>query len=407
MRIDKEKLLKKLGHISEILSSEYKNEASIGVLSGLSGMALFQYHYSKYIGNDLNNIGQDIIELAINKINKGYDYPTFCSGISGFGWALDYLERERFINIDCDEVLVEFDDYLYEMMILDMNTGYYDFLHGGIGHCFYFLNRYQNTKSQDLKKKYGKILDEFLSLLNRFAISDDKNKLKWSSLVHSELMGNKKVYDLGLSHGISSIIGILTKLYKIDVFKSKAEILLNGAIKYVLGYINKKNDTPFLFPKYISTGQSVNYQGRLAWCYSDLGIGIRLWQSAQVLSDKNLEKRAYLVLERITNNKSYEEHFIVDAGICHGSFGPALIFDKMYRNTNSSTFKEASEYWIEDGINKDVHTDGYAGYKHWNPALQEWKANATLLEGISGIGLTLLSYLSNSNLPWDECLMIN
>ncbi|UOY07575.1 hypothetical protein L0P88_03240 [Muricauda sp. SCSIO 64092] len=140
-------LKSKLQEINSVISKEYKSIDQIGVLSGLSGVALFSYHYSRYILNRVENkVGEDIIELIINKINDGYQYPTFCTGLAGFGWMIDNLQNEGFIDLPTDELLSQFDLYLYEMMILDIKSGNYDFLHGAIGYSIYFLSRYKSTK---------------------------------------------------------------------------------------------------------------------------------------------------------------------------------------------------------------------------------------------------------------------
>ncbi len=70
-------------------------------------------------------------------------------------------------------------------------------------------------------------------------------------------------------------------------------------------------------------------------------------------------------------------------------------------------FKEATEFWIQDGLNKATHKDGLAGYKQWNAKDKEWVSNIPLLEGIAGIGLTIIDYLADFDSSWDECLMIS
>ena len=47
--MNKEIIETKLKEIDKIIKKEYRNENNIGVLSGLSGMVLFQFYYSKYL----------------------------------------------------------------------------------------------------------------------------------------------------------------------------------------------------------------------------------------------------------------------------------------------------------------------------------------------------------------------
>ena len=49
--------------------------------------------------------------------------------------------------------------------------------------------------------------------------------------------------------------------------------------------------------------------------------------------------------------------------------------------------------------------DGLAGYKMWN--IDNYKNESNLLEGIAGIGLALLSSISDEDPSWDECLLLS
>ena len=85
----------------------------------------------------------------------------------------------------------------------------------------------------------------------------------------------------------------------------------------------------------------------------------------------------------------------------------AQIFHRMYLETKENIFKQASDMWIEDGLSKGIHENGLAGYKQWDNIKNEWIAKATLLEGIAGIGLTIIDQLADFETTWDECLMIS
>ncbi len=395
----------KLKDIDIIIKTEYKKEEQLGVLSGLSGIALFQFYYSKYLDTDSNaDVGVDIISNSIEKINDGYSFPTFCTGIAGLGWTLDHLEQEDFIDLDSDSLLSEFDEYLKKKMLSDFNNHNFDFLHGGIGYAFYFLNRYRNTTSTVLKEKYTKILFEFVNLLETSSEKDGENKIKWKSVLNIET--KEKGYNLSLSHGISSIIGILTKLYEHDVFKTSTEHLLKGAINYVLSLENE--DEKFcVFPNSKTLDGTISKKSRLAWCYGDLGVGIRLWFAGKVLSDEELKDKAISIFKHAAGRTKKEDSMVLDAAICHGSYGNAQIFNRMYKETGIIEFKNAASFWMNDGLAKGTFEDGFAGYKQWRGAEKQWGNEINLLEGIAGIGLVIIDHLSSFDTKWDECLMIS
>jgi len=402
----KKNLEKKLREIDLLIKEHYDETQHTGVLAGLSGISLFQFYYSKYLDINTNaDIGVDIISKCIDKINNGYNYPTFCTGIAGLGWTLDHLEQEGFVDIESDELLPQFDDYLYGSMLSDLKNENYDFLHGGIGYSFYFLNRYRNTKSESLKNKYKNILFEFIDLLEGLSEKADENQIKWMSVLNHDT--GEKGYNLSLSHGMSSIIGILTKLQEFDIFKNKTEPLLKGAINYILSVKNQDTDAISCFPSTVLKNGTTHKQSRVAWCYGDLGIGIRLWFASKVLKDETLKNTAISTLKHNALRKKPENTSVIDASICHGSYGNAQIFNRMFKETGILEFKTATDFWIQDGIDRAIHEDGLAGYKQFKGSDNGWTNEIILLEGIAGIGLTIIDYLASFNTNWDECLMIS
>jgi len=104
----------KLSEISKILEKKYKDLEDIGILGGISGILLFQFYHSKFLNVDRHaDISIEILSACISKINNGYSSPTYCSGIAGFGWVLDHLKQENFVELNNDDLLSELDAYLY------------------------------------------------------------------------------------------------------------------------------------------------------------------------------------------------------------------------------------------------------------------------------------------------------
>ena len=393
-------LIQKLEEINQIIESNSHNESNIGVHSGLSGLILFKLYLAKLKNIDDTDFAFSLIERSFEKINSGYNYGTFCSGLAGIGWTLNHLVQEEFIELNLDELLSELDTFLLAEMKNHFKTGYYDFLHGGIGHLMYFLSRYCHTKT--LKEKYALYIKNSLDLLESLSQPQQKG-LSWPSLIG---INEKKLgHNLSLSHGITSIIGVLSKIYRHPEFREQCKPLLKGALAFILQFENK-NNTKSLFPSVIYDDISPEYNSRLAWCYGDLGIGLQLWHAGKALSDANIKNKAIEVLKHSATRRSAQENGVIDAGICHGSFGIAQVFHRIYNETKIELFKESSEYWINDGMQKANFTNGYAGFKQWKDKNQ-WKSETNLLEGVAGIGLVIIEYLADFKMNWDECLMIS
>ncbi len=400
----KERLEKKLEEISIILKDSYNKESQIGVFSGTSGISLFFFYYAKYLDNDsYSDIGVEIIADFIDRINEGYAYPTYCSGMAGAGWVLDHLEQEAFVELNTDDILSGLDNYLFNTMIIDIKDNNYDFLHGAIGYGYYFLKRFRNTKSAELKARYVKFLTELITNLETLSIKDS-NGIKWLSVI--DKTKDTKVYNLSLSHGMSSIINFLARLYRYSDFRKIVKPLLVGAVSYVLSCENDNKNDVYLFPSWVSESNE-KIPSRLSWCYGDLGVGLSLRLTAKVLEDDQLYKKSIEILKHAANRKTDDHSFIKDAGICHGAYGNAQVFERLYRETEENIFKETAKYWVRQGLDMARFEDGYAGYKQWHSMKSGWKKELGFLTGIAGIGLSILFYLSDVKAKWDECLMIS
>lgn len=403
--IKRELLNQKLSQIHQIIKENYQSEVDVGVLGGLSGLALFEFYYSKYLDvEEPSDFGVEIISSCISKINDGYGMPTFCSGIAGFGWVLDHLNEKEFIELDNDFLFDPIDSYLYEIMCSELKNGNYDFLHGAVGIGFYFLKRFKSTFSDRLRNRYKENILQLVNTLN--GLSEKENgKYKWESVLDIEK--GTRGYNLSLSHGISSILNFLSRLYQEEEFQSLVLPMLEGSVKYIHSFKSDSSQNLSLFPSWITKTAPIEYQSRISWCYGDLGIGISLLKAAKSIGDDNLKIEAIEILKHAAKRRTIDETRIIDAGFCHGSYGNAQIFNRIYKETRLPIFRETAHYWIQDGLDKAVHEDGYAGYKQWGGEDQTWKSELALLEGIAGIGLSIIDFLDEEENSWDECLMLS
>jgi len=400
---DRDKLLySQLKEISEILEEKYIENIQTGVLSGISGLSLFQFYYAKFLNKDEHaEIAADIIKTCIEKIGNGDTYWSYCSGAAGAGWVLSHLEQFGFVDVDIDQLLNELDVIFHRNMIEKIKIGHYDFLHGAIGYGFYFLKRYINTKSIGLKERYKNYLLELIVGLRELS-ENDGDKVKWLSVLNHKT--GEMAYNFSLSHGISSIINFLSRLYLYNDFKKEVYPMLVGGIEYIKSHMGNGKEELSLFPNWILKGTD-NSINRVAWCYGDLGIGLSFWQASKALNNDKLRYLAMKILKHSSKRTTPGDTKVNDPMMCHGSFGNAQIFNRMYHETDEIIFRETANFWIKDGLEKAIHSDGYVGYKMWDANNSKWRSDMSILNGIAGIGLSIISFLSGEN-SWDECLMI-
>jgi lantibiotic modifying enzyme len=387
----------KIDLIAECIFKKKQKDAKedFGLYSGQFGILLFLLYYSMYTQDKryvsfTENYAKKILQQFIEKEKR----HTFCSGFSGILYLFEFLREKDIIDLDIREVQPLLDNYIVFNMRHDMQQKYYDFMHGALGVGLYFIKRKTNLE----------YIHELIDFLYFTAEKDAKRQIfKWESIINSEK--NLTGYNLALSHGISSIIIFLVRVIRSGVINDKIREMLIGAINFVLS--NQKDYAQFgsFFPSFIlKSSPEEDFKSRLGWCYGDLGVGIALFQSGNTMSQTDWKEKGVEILLQSTCRRSFDQTKINEAGICHGSAGIAMIYQRMFLETGYDQFKNAIPYWIQQTLNYSKFEDGLVGYKTFEN--KEWKCDFSLLTGISGIGLVLLSYIDKTAHNWDEMFLI-
>ncbi len=387
----------KLDLIAEcILNKIQQKEENFGLYTGGFGILLFLFYYSRYSKNrKYKLLTENYAEELLERFSEETNLHTFCSGFSGTLYLFEFLRENNFIDMNVDKIQNLLDNYLVIRMKQDIRQQNYDFMHGALGVGLYFIRKRTNPK----------YIQELIDFLYYTAEKDLDNKIfKWESIIEPEkkLIG----YNLALSHGIPSIIIFLSRIIKSEVSDKKVIEMLSGAVNYVM--LQQKDFSEFgsCFPSYLlKDSQNPTSKSRLAWCYGDLGIGISLWQAGKALKKTEWKQKGVEILLQSTKRQNYSDTLVIDAGICHGSAGIAMIYNYMFYETHQQEFKEATVYWLAQTLNFSPFEDGLAGYKSF--VKDKWECDYSLLTGISGIGLVLLSYLKDKQQAWDEMFLLS
>ena len=388
----------KIEEISVALEQVYPFQKKPGLFSGKTGSALFFFYYGRFTGSShFYNLGDQILEDIFHDINDAGSYATMADGLAGIAWTINHLVFSGFL---AKEYLVEIEklnDYLSGVMINDVRAENYDYLHGGLGIASYLLKGID----QEFNKKR---VEEAITILEQIAGKEGRS-FYWYSVIDR----NKNIsgINLGLSHGLASIIYFLLNAYKQDVLATSVSKMLEGSIQYLLDIRDKSLNTNSTFSNWIADGVASG-ESRLAWCYGDPGIGMALWQAGKFLQNRRWELAAIEILHRSTNRMELEANGIYDASICHGSAGLVQIFNRLFQETGDQKFYRAAIYWLKVTLDLGKYEDGIAGFKYQNPTKPEgWVKSSDFLEGIAGIGLVLISAVSDITPSWDECLMLS
>ena len=392
--INNNSIRNKLAEIAKIIFEEDFSELrNCGLFDGISGIALFCFLYYKETGK------REYWDKGLSLINKGIEIAgessitSICSGLCGLAWTCRFLNERNILDNDEIASFDEADDLLYRIMIVELSQNSIDFLHSSVGKAIYFADRLKNEK----------YLRDCVTMLQRLSVKDEHGR-KW--IFSNKDYPDSKTTNLSLSHGMSSIVILLSKIY----------LLLGGDNEYILPTIKESvtfltsqrysetDDYRSLFP---SLEKKIDYKrhSRMGWCYGDLGVALALYHAANALSDQALKQYSIDCFLHSSQRKDLRLDSVYDCGLCHGTAGIALMFLKMYKNTGIEYFKNVYEFWFNKTLSMASYEDGLAGYK--TRMAYEDINDHTLLTGIAGIGLALLSLISKEDLFWDECFLLS
>ena len=395
--LDKKVIYSKLFEIEANL--EKCSSDSMSLMQQNPSFVLFYFNLYRLTKNEnYYTIGEAVLEKIIDNLNS-QKYPSdFVNGYSGIFWLIQHLNNNSFIEVPSD-----FFDKSLEEMLLDFSTTnfknkIYDFLYGGFGPCLFILENQYSPNEEYYKK--------VITLLTQTSFKDSDG-IYWEDYLADR--GNSEiVVSLGLSHGMPSIIYFLSRIIKANINNQKTEAtyLLENAVNWLLKQKLPNSELSCFSKKKISGETSKS--SSLAWCFGDLGVASAVWQAAKVLNKKEWENEAIEIMLHASKRKDVTENHVSDGSFCHGTAGIAHIFNRFYKETNLKEFDEARWYWLQRTLDRAIHPDGIAGFKSWQGP-GGWKYDFSLIEGVSGIGLVLMGFLTDdiTDLSWDRCFLLN
>lgn len=371
----------------------------ISLVGGQAGIILFYFYYGKYKNNDYYyQKGFDLLYDLFNSIKSTKSTNYFASGYSGILWAVNHLERNGFIKLDDHEFIEEFEKHFIDSLNYSLKQGHYDYFYGALGILFYFLSSPNVHKLLDL-------LEQSVRKLEEFAIIEVEGTLKWESVI--SISKRQTGISLGLSHGLASIISVLKKYYLLNPTDSKVEQIIDHTIKYLMD--QKLSDSEnSIFPSYILNDGTNSGSSRLAWCNGDLGIGYAIFQASKTFNRDDWESLSMNILKHSAKRRGLNKNKVFDASFCHGTSGIAHIFNRLYHEKKMEVFKNAADYWFNQTIITSKFHNNKRGYQYYlGQEDVNWRIEHGILEGIAGIGLTLISKVSDIEPAWDELFLLS
>lgn len=358
-----------------------------GLLNGLAGRALTLWFMHKHDPALVDESRFDaLLEKLQSHTQKLQRDTSFGYGLTGVAWLFEYLLQEQQdydpgFNHSVDELLVH-------LTARDTWEGEIEYVLGLAGIAVYAARRRRRGQGGELYANIGRLMD-------RMAETVEKSSLRWKTPDSSQFrMGEDPdavEYNLGLAHGIPSMVAALIPAIGDECDDGWAERLVAGACNWILDQKQDVNQVGSYFG-YVADDQR---RSRLGWCYGDLSIALALIRAGQAVGEPRFIDQG-IEIARHAAGRDVASSAVADAGICHGSAGLYLLFHLIDARVSDEHCATAARRWLSYTLEL-YRQSGISGFDRYLPAKDAdsgggtYVAETGLLTGYAGVALCLIT----------------
>lgn len=378
--------------VEQIANADYRN---FSLMSGSLGRVLlltsYRNNYDDVVKSDLKKA-----VLFLDKFNYFND-TSFCNGMAGLAWLLRSNQR-NFYEIEMSKTFWrKIDNCIVKSIYDDIQNHNYDYLHGAIGKLHYL-----KLVGGDI---YYNSNNAFIKHLDNSKIVERKG-VSWRKplINHTKSQYSKAIkYDIGLAHGVPSILNYLAEVYLIDKEQSLAYSLICNSVDFLLS-LKSRHSTSSIYPSFIFEDNEFN-ESRLAWCYGDLGVAYAICKAAVVCQRNDwLEEAIHITLETC-KRKSHKSTLVFDSSLCHGAAGLGLLYFKMFELTGNQHFRNVSIYWNSVVGEMLITSENQCEYKYYD-SINGFESKMGLLDGLIGTVFSILNMRQQCDKNWIHSLSL-
>lgn len=369
---------------------DWKNDYSL--FTGKCGYLVLLQEYMYYHGSteteeEMNRVCENLFDDVQQQETP---MASYCQGLAGLVYTLASLGQADAVD---DEVL----DTIAANALEAARKDNFDLLHGSAG-MVYALSK-ANYAAPGFFEEWVNIVEK------QIRMKGDSPRLPMYYPGHP-FSQEEYQCNYSLSHGLTAVLLIMMELLAKKQVRATHETLLRKLIK---GFMDLRNEqararNESLYPSVIRMDESRQYFKRVAWCYGDFGVALLLNRYKQLTGDGSYADRQIEILEYYLGETDPQSTGVKDADFCHGAAGTALLYWFFYQETGHARYREAAMKWYNHTLAMDTFADGVAGYKHFDPG--GYYNDYGMLEGVTGIGLVLLTFLSGKKTDWQQCFLI-
>ncbi|HBK54727.1 MAG TPA: hypothetical protein DDZ76_00340, partial [Xanthomonadales bacterium] len=314
-----------------------------GLLAGSSGRVLFFWtlskRYPEYVPvNIINTLIDDILDREVLWRSR----KDISDGLSGVASLFELLLQERIGPYD-PSFNSGVDSVFLRLLEEGEWQGDLEYVKGLAGISVYAARRARKGLALQL---YAEIIKVYEDKLVPFT----EDQCAWAtppgSPYHSEYTHGSHTpeFNLGLAHGVPSIISALIPAVSIPSLERRSRDLVLRGCNWMIGQMQDA----FLHGSYFSYYNHSAATSRLGWCYGDLSVANTLARAGKALKCKSIFEKAIQVGRSAALRTSRTSAQVRDSAICHGSSGLAVQFQVLYELTGNIEFLRAAKVWLED-----------------------------------------------------------
>lgn len=370
---------------------------SPGIMAGDAGAILYLFHSALHQNKEelydkaLLHLGQ-----LMEDIGPQHEH-SFCSGISGTIWLLLYLQRENIIQPQPDLISEELIEVLCNTSLEHVLAGRYDYMHQGLSVATALLG------SEELVVQHKIYFEKIIAALGETATGFENDMIYWEYMLPSKYPGE---VSLGMSHGIPSVLSFLSKVNRYKICSDLCESMIEGAAKFLMRHHHAQGVSRY--PSMVLPGEEPPYPPtRLGWCYGDMGVAASFLQAAKSVDQPMFREEADNIIAHILNRDDEGQVMDGDATLCHGAWGIAHLFNRLWHFNQHPLAKEKTRYWLHRALELTWYNTKQLAIAKVEDGEAGWNDSPEILNGISGAGLTILSAVAPIRPAWDEIFFLD
>lgn len=399
---DRERTLATVRAIADLLAELPRDRADARAASESAALALFFTYAAEALDEDrYAERAMSFLDHAIECATTTPSSLALHGGFTGVAWTIEHLSG-RLFEPESDDLNEATDSRLLALLSQSPWSGSYDLISGLVGIGVYSLERIQRPTGRAC-------LERVIARLAELA-EEGPDRATWFTAPERLPEWQREqypqgVYDLGVAHGVPGAVALLAGAVQANVETATAARLLDGAVAWLLARRQSAANTSLFASMLPPTGATEN--SRSAWCYGDPGVGSALLLSGRLAGQADWVQTAIEILAHAAARDPSDTR-VVDAGLCHGSAGLALLFARAHQATGDSTFCSSASYWFLRTLELLRRDEDNAS--DWIPGIGRngtIPADHSLLTGVVGTGLALLAGATGTPPEWDRLLLLS